>query len=696
MLELKNINIQFKYPVIKDGNINIKPCEITLLVGKSGSGKTSLLNILGLLEHQSQYTYIYDNHTITNEEMDEFKRLYISYVFQDYNLIEDISIQDNFKTMFNIVGKKFDKKVMLKLLEDVSIDSSHINSKGKSLSGGEKQRVAIALALVKEPRLLLLDEPTANLDEENENQVVSILQKIKDKGIMIVVATHHPDIYHAQHIYKIEECQIVETKKEINEQHTKISSQQHKKFNPISYAFIHISNHIFIYLILLLIVTASIYNVVNVYMSSHRISQETDQFINAISENEILLINNKDLIDEDQGLYYTDYSKKIDSKVIDDVKEISHVESVYPYYKNTSMGGCVNGKRFDFQKDTYVYDVKYNNTVANLYETNNEMLTIASCHADYKKAQCFEVDENATDGVFISARLAEMLGINQLNNTEIQFYMPIFMGYHYSDGYMANPDGSKATDVITTYPMNILYKEMTYKVQGIYEESADNSQFYDLFSEANLYVDYREIEKIHNEAIADQETMEIYQKYMDEAFLKDHNSQFDLSSSLYVVRVDDSKEVDTVINEVKKLGYDINIKTRADENSRLNEATNEFNYGLMTLPMIILGIVVILVVIMYTYTLHQRKKELSFLKANGLKNGYTLPIIDLAIVLMFSLPITVILNIIYNEFTGGYNTYNLSCFMINLIIVASVFVLCFVANKIYYKHTDVIEELRSK
>lgn len=87
-----------------------------------------------------------------------------------------------------------------------------LKDKIKKLSGGEKQRVAIALALLKKPKILLLDEPTANLDEENANQIVSILQSLKRKGLIIVIATHNPDIYEAEHIYTIKDKKIIEEK----------------------------------------------------------------------------------------------------------------------------------------------------------------------------------------------------------------------------------------------------------------------------------------------------------------------------------------------------------------------------------------------------------------------------------------------------------------------------------------------------
>lgn len=116
--------------------------------------------------------------------------------------------------------------------------------KSKSLSGGEKQRLAIALALVKEPQLLLLDEPTANLDDNNAKQIVEILNKLKEKGLMIVIASHHPDLYNGDHIYQIEDMKLKELKKTESLKSIENRERQIKRFNPFKYTLLHLSHHL--------------------------------------------------------------------------------------------------------------------------------------------------------------------------------------------------------------------------------------------------------------------------------------------------------------------------------------------------------------------------------------------------------------------------------------------------------------------
>ena len=213
MIQLKDIQIKFRETIIEQGGITLQKHQITLFTGISGCGKSSLLNILGLLDNQNHFQYLWDDKEINSNECEKLKQYEIAYVFQDYSIIADIDIEDNFKAMFQIAGLPFQKERMQELLKEVSLESLSVKQKAKSLSGGERQRLAIALALVKQPKLLLLDEPTANLDEASSDIIVNILHQIKQQDIMIAIATHHPNRYHADHIYEIKDKKIVETRK---------------------------------------------------------------------------------------------------------------------------------------------------------------------------------------------------------------------------------------------------------------------------------------------------------------------------------------------------------------------------------------------------------------------------------------------------------------------------------------------------
>ena len=333
MLEIKNLNIRFQYSIVEDGNVTINPYEITIFTGESGTGKTSILNVLGLLDLDNRYDYYLNGELIKKNDYNKIKRSYISYVFQDYNLIEDLSIKDNFETMFNISGKKYDKALVENLLNDVCIDLKKLKQKSKSLSGGEKQRLAIALALVKEPQLLLLDEPTANLDDNNAKQIVEILNKLKEKGLMIVIASHHPDLYNGDHIYQIEDMKLKELKKTESLKSIENRERQIKRFNPFKYTLLHLSHHFIIYALILIASVWSLYN-----FSKNAIMVQTGQKVannslNELLDDELFIVNNEQLIDVTDKNIFLDYQVKFNKDVVDQIQQINHIKEMYPYYK---------------------------------------------------------------------------------------------------------------------------------------------------------------------------------------------------------------------------------------------------------------------------------------------------------------------------------------------------------------------------
>ena len=170
-----------------------------------------MLNILGLLETPSKGSLFIDETVIdfaNDKQKNSFRREYISFVFQDYNLLNDLSVLDNLMIASNISSSGVHE-----LLEIVGIENA-INTEVKYLSGGERQRLAIARALVRDSKILLLDEPTGNLDEENSRIIFRIIKKIA-KTRLVLLVSH--DVENAQrfadHIYEIKKGKLI--KKEV-------------------------------------------------------------------------------------------------------------------------------------------------------------------------------------------------------------------------------------------------------------------------------------------------------------------------------------------------------------------------------------------------------------------------------------------------------------------------------------------------
>lgn len=196
ILDLKNVNIyQSKTLILKDVNISVDKAEFVYLVGKTGTGKSSLLKTLyGDLQLTEGEGWVvgYNLRELDWKKV-PFLRRNIGVVFQDFQLLTDRNVNENLKFVLKATGWK-DEKLMDDKIADV-LDKVGLKTKGFKmpfeLSGGEQQRIDIARALLNSPKLILADEPTGNLDPETSDEIMQLLFHIcKDFGTSIVMATH--------------------------------------------------------------------------------------------------------------------------------------------------------------------------------------------------------------------------------------------------------------------------------------------------------------------------------------------------------------------------------------------------------------------------------------------------------------------------------------------------------------------------
>ena len=171
--------------------------EFVIIYGKSGCGKTTLLNILGGLDRPTSGDVLLDGKNISELPEDELAKLRlekIGFVFQDFNLLLDLTVRENVALPLRFSKKKDGGRVDV-LLE--KFDIKHIaNETANKVSGGEAQRAAIARAMMNEPRIILADEPTGNLDEENTTNVMDMLSLVrKEFGTTVVLATHDTGLF---------------------------------------------------------------------------------------------------------------------------------------------------------------------------------------------------------------------------------------------------------------------------------------------------------------------------------------------------------------------------------------------------------------------------------------------------------------------------------------------------------------------
>lgn len=209
MISLKRISKSFGDNTILDNvNVEINQGQFVVIYGQSGGGKSTLLNIIGLIDNDFGGVITVmgkNNPKLNSKETQNLLRNHISYLFQNYGLIDNETVMQNLDILFTRKVSKNDKALTSKqALKKVGLDESYLNRKVFTLSGGEQQRIALAKVIIKDSDIIICDEPTGSLDEENKFNIIDILKQMAEKTIIIV--SHDQELFkYADVVYKLED-----------------------------------------------------------------------------------------------------------------------------------------------------------------------------------------------------------------------------------------------------------------------------------------------------------------------------------------------------------------------------------------------------------------------------------------------------------------------------------------------------------
>ncbi len=202
LLSVKNVSYRYNDAeedeyALRDVSFEFEKGKLYAIKGRSGSGKTTLLSLISGLERCSEGEIIFDNKSLKDINLDKYRSNDIGIVFQSYNLLPFMSASENIILSMDINGNKDKnkKEQAIKLMEKVGLKSSYANRRVLRLSGGEQQRVAIARSLSYNPKMIIADEPTGNLDKKTETEILEIFKKLaheEDKCVIIV--THSENV----------------------------------------------------------------------------------------------------------------------------------------------------------------------------------------------------------------------------------------------------------------------------------------------------------------------------------------------------------------------------------------------------------------------------------------------------------------------------------------------------------------------
>ena len=202
ILSIQNASYQYSDATsdeyaIKDISYDFEKGKIYAIRGRSGSGKTTLLSLISGLERCTEGTILFDGKDLKDINLDTYRNSQIGIVFQSYNLLPYMTASENIILSMDASGHKISnkKEKAIELMNSVGLKSSYADRRVLRLSGGEQQRVAIARSLSYNPKMIVADEPTGNLDKQTESEILDIFKKLAhEEGKCVIIVTHSPNV----------------------------------------------------------------------------------------------------------------------------------------------------------------------------------------------------------------------------------------------------------------------------------------------------------------------------------------------------------------------------------------------------------------------------------------------------------------------------------------------------------------------
>ena len=203
---------------VADISFQIEPGEFIGVMGESGAGKSTLLSIMGAMNAPTSGRFVVDDidvYSLTQEKQADFRREFLGFIFQSFHLVPYLTVFENVMLPLTIIkaARKHKRALVENALSQVGLLDKADRLPGQ-ISGGEKERVAIARAVVNEPPVLLADEPTGNLDSKTSAEIMKLLQRLNSEGMTIIMVTHSPECArYARRLMRVSDGKVVEDNK---------------------------------------------------------------------------------------------------------------------------------------------------------------------------------------------------------------------------------------------------------------------------------------------------------------------------------------------------------------------------------------------------------------------------------------------------------------------------------------------------
>lgn len=360
MIELKDICIEYDRVILDHASISIPAHSITLIRGKSGSGKTALLYCIALMDTKSKYQYYYDHRLIGEKDRNNIRKECISYVFQENDLLAHLDVRGTLQYFAHIHNKHLSDKDIQDYLDKMHLDVT-LNQNVMTLSLGERQRLSIVTALVSNPQVLVLDEPTASLDHENEIEIYNILKELS-AHMTIVLASHSEEaIKYADIVYTLEDGRLISDGSEIQEDicgQGEVSQVDHRLYR--EYVKDYVKHYRFMYVLMMMVFILSLVSGQMILGIIHHSKDQGMQMLIGQLENKAIITKDKhSYVDQD----YSHFIKIDDKNTFPLYKIYTQIEGedVYlvPYFKDDDLSKYIDRNIQETKTGIYMDNESY-------------------------------------------------------------------------------------------------------------------------------------------------------------------------------------------------------------------------------------------------------------------------------------------------------------------------------------------------
>jgi len=360
MIELKDICIEYDRVILDHASISIPAHSITLIRGKSGSGKTALLYCISLMDTKSKYQYYYDHRLIGEKDRNNIRKECISYVLQENDLLAHLDVRGTLQYFAHIHNKHLSDKDIQDYLDKMHLDVT-LNQNVMTLSLGERQRLSIATALVSNPQVLVLDEPTASLDHENEIEIYNILKELSTHMTIVLASHSEESIKYADVVYTLENNQLSVNSSMILDDpcgEGVISQVDHKFYK--EYVKDYVKHYRFMYVLMMMVFILSLVSGQMILGIIHHSKNQGMQMLIGQLENKAIITKDKhSYVDQD----YSHFIKIDDKNTFPLYKIYTQIEGedVYlvPYFKDDDLSKYIDRNIQETKTGIYMDNESY-------------------------------------------------------------------------------------------------------------------------------------------------------------------------------------------------------------------------------------------------------------------------------------------------------------------------------------------------